>query len=81
MPDNYRWHDLAKNPADLPDLGERVLVTIGESMVGEAYMKNDHKWYRYCDLGPVDQYMHAKVEAWRKMPEPFKPNKGGTKQE
>lgn len=80
MPDNYRWHDLAKNPADLPDLGERVLVTVGESMVGEAYLKNDHKWYRYCDLGPVDQYMHAKVSAWRKMPEPYK-RKGGTKQE
>lgn len=64
------WHMVGGENQELPEPGERVLICIGNSLVGEGYIKTDGLWYRYCDLGPVDQYMNAKVTAWMEMPKP-----------
>ena len=69
------WHDLRKDPDDLPDFGERVIICIGNGMVGEGYLKKKGEWWRYCDLGPVDQYMRDSVTAWAHFPEPLTKNK------
>ena len=63
-----KWHILAENPNDTPDPGERVIICVGEAFVGEGYLKNDKKWYRYCDFGPVDSYMSESVTAWTRFP-------------
>lgn len=49
-----------------------MIICIGWSYVGEGYVKADKKWYRYCDLGPVEKYMREKVVAWREMDSPPK---------
>ena len=66
------WHLLEKKPKDLPEPGERVLICIGYALVGEGWLNCDGKWHRYCDLGPVDEYMHDKVVAWKEMDKPPK---------
>ena len=72
-----KWHFLESSPEDLPDPGERVIICIGYELVGEGYMNNRREWIRYCDLGPVDRYMHDKVVAWKPMERP--PKKPGKK--
>ena len=69
------WHRLEIDPNDLPEIGERVIIDVGHMFVGEGYLKVDGKWYRYDDLGALDEWMSVPVVAWRKMPEPSaKPN-------
>ena len=65
------WHDITKNKKDLPDFGERVIICMGYIFVGEGYMKEDGKWYRYCDLDPVEKFMSCKVTGWMPMPKPM----------
>ena len=62
------WHILSDNPKDLPEPGERVIICVGSSYVGEGYLKNDKQWYRYCDFAPVDSYMSETVTAWTRFP-------------
>ena len=68
--DKYRWHDLRKNPDDLPEADENseseyVLVMIGTpewNSLGQAYYKHDKRmWSTY----------EQNVFAWRYI-EPFK---------
>lgn len=66
-----QWHDITKRKNDLPDFGERVNICVGYAFVGEGYLKDDGKWYRYCDFGPVDEWMTGKVVGWMKMPRPM----------
>ena len=65
------WHDLTWHKNDLPEPGERVIICLGYAFTGEGYLKDDGKWYRYCDFGPVDEFMTAKVVGWKKMPRPM----------
>ena len=62
------WHILSENPKDLPEPGESVIICIGAGFIGEGYIKQDGKWYRYCDFGPVDSYMSESVTAWTHFP-------------
>ena len=62
------WHDLISNPDDTPELGERVIICVGYHFVGEGYLKQDGKWYRYCDFEPLEQYMSQPVTGWMPMP-------------
>lgn len=58
--DKYRWHDLRKNPDDLPEEGHEVLI-----LVNNACFLSRRSDYNYWScLGRV------KVKAWREI-EPF----------
>lgn len=74
-----KWHFLESSPDDLPTPGERVIMCIGYALVGEGYLNQQKEWIRYCDLGPVDKYMHDKVVAWKPMERP--PKKPGKKKQ
>ena len=63
-----QWHDITKNKKDLPDYGERVIICMGYAFVGEGYLKDDGSWWRYCDFGPVEDFMSCKVTGWMPMP-------------
>ena len=65
------YHDLTRNKNDLPAPGERVIICLGYAFTGEGYLKDDGKWYRYCDLDPVEKFMSVKVVGWKKMPRPM----------
>lgn len=68
-----KWHCIAENPDDLPRPGERVIICVGESFVGEGYLKfhdGELKWHRYCDFEPIEDYMSCDVTAWAHMPKP-----------
>jgi|GEM_PF-4688764 len=69
MPETV-WHYLTLNPNDLPMTGERVIICVGWAYVGEGWLGKENKWYRFCDLDPVEKFMNAKVVAWREMDEP-----------
>lgn len=62
------WHILSENPKDLPEPGERVIICVGAGFIGEGQIKQDCKWYRYCDFGPIDSYMSESVTAWIRFP-------------
>lgn len=72
-----KWHDIEKNPHDVPIPGERVIICISGGFVGEGYLKDDGCWYRYCDFEPIENHMSGKVEAWMEMPKPFRRGKAG----
>ena len=72
MPRKRSWNKLTLHPDILPDPGERVIICVGDALVGEGYLQQDGKWYRYCDFGPIETYMSEPVTAWMKMPEPTK---------
>ena len=75
MKSTIEWHFIADDPKKLPEPGERVLICIGESFVGEGYLKFDKgelKWHRYCDFEPIENYMSQDVTAWARMPKPTK---------
>lgn len=69
-----KWRRMPKN-TEKPEFGERVLICIGEAFVGEGHLKSDGKWYRFDDVAPIEEYMGAKVTAWKPMPRP--PKKSG----
>ena len=70
MPRKRSWNNLTIHPDMLPSPGERVIICVGGSYVGEGYLKQDGKWYRYCDFAPVEAYMSDPVTAWMDFPEP-----------
>lgn len=56
---------------DLPDFGERVIVTDGV-FVGEAWLNKSKKWIRY-DRHDVEWFFESKITHW--MPMPVAPKK------
>ena len=70
--DKYRWHDLRKNPDDLPEAdeygcSEYVLIMIGTPE------RDNHEWayYNYNTKGWSTPFYEQNVFAWRYI-EPFK---------
>lgn len=69
--DKYRWHDLRKNPEDLPPIGYRILFCTNDCSYwtglydGTDYRNDDHEGY-------VTQFIYSPSEviAWREI-EPF----------
>ena len=63
---------------ELPDLGERVIVTDGV-FVGEAYLNSKRKWIRYNGTaigdGDVEQLLGIEITHWLPMPVPPKKEK------
>lgn len=57
--DKYAWHDLRKNPDDLPKDGQRIIVTDGKN-----YFSGKECGYTCCEVGS------RLVIAWREI-EPF----------
>ena len=66
------WHNIVKNPSDLPAPGKRVNICVGYTFVGEGYLKDDGLWYRFCDIGPVEKFMSCPVVGWMPLPAPMK---------
>lgn len=73
------WHILAKNPNDIPEPGEHVIICVGDLYVGEGYMKLNGEWWRYCDFGPIETWMSRSVTAWMRFPSPPKIGNAGKK--
>ena len=48
LADKYRWHDLRKNPEDLPECGKDVLCYIKSNIIGFF------NGYLVCDLCGID---------------------------
>lgn len=71
--EKYRWHDLRKNPEDLPNKCEMYIVYIEhptkEKEVGVGYYKNMHGYGGWIALIPND----GNVIAWKEI-EPFEEN-------
>lgn len=67
--EKHRWHDLKKDPDDLPNKCGTYIVYIGypEEEVGMAYYENMY-WYRRGRSRRVPNY--GNVIAWREI-EPF----------
>lgn len=67
------YHYLDDDPDDLPELGERVIICVGDAFYGEGFLKPDgegaSKWYRYCDFAPLENYMSESVTAWAYFPQ------------
>lgn len=68
--EKYRWHDLRKDPKDLPNKCEMYIVCIEhptkEKEVGVGYYKNMHGYEGWIALVPKD----GNLIAWREI-EPF----------
>ncbi|MCR5319095.1 MAG: hypothetical protein K6E22_12785 [Treponema sp.] len=41
----FRWHDLRKNPDDLPEISKRVLCSFSELSFILYYNKSEDSWY------------------------------------
>lgn len=69
----YKWHDLRKDPKDLPDKSGMYLVCIEypteEKEVGVGYYKNMYGYEGWIALIPND----GEVIAWKEI-EPFEEN-------
>ena len=73
--DKYRWHDLRKNPDDLPEADEYGCSEYVLVMIGTPEWDN-HEWayYNYNTKGWSTPFYEQNVFAWRYI-EPFKENK------
>lgn len=68
------WYDLRGKhvrPENLPEPGQHVQICVSGGFVGEGYLKEDGKWYRYCDFGPVEDWMSGKVIGWQPLARPM----------
>lgn len=55
----------------LPNPGERVIMCIGGTFVGEGWLRENGKdWIRYDELLPVDEIFHSPVTHWMPLPTP-----------
>ena len=59
----------------LPALGERVLLCVGGTFVGEGWWRENQTWMRYDDLLPIEEIFHKPVTHW--MPHPAPPGGDG----
>ena len=62
------YHYTEDDPNDLPEPGERVIICVNNCFYGEGYLKEDKKWYRYCDFAPLENYIRGGVTAWAYFP-------------
>lgn len=61
------WHSVEES--EKPELGERVLIVVGDFFVCEGFMKANGKWYRYDDIYiDVETMFSEKVTEWANMP-------------
>ena len=70
--DKYKWHDLRKNPDDLPEADEYGCSEYVLIMIGTPEWDN-HEWayYNYNTKGWSTPFYEQNVFAWRYI-EPFK---------
>ena len=70
--EKYRWHDLRKNPDDLPEADEYGCSEYVLIMIGTPEWDN-HEWayYNYNTKGWSTPFYEQNVFAWRYV-EPFK---------
>ena len=70
--DKYRWHDLRKNPDDLPEADEYGCSEYVLIIIGTPEWDN-HEWayYNYNTKGWSTPFYEQNVFAWRYI-EPFK---------
>ena len=70
--DKYRWHDLRKNPDNLPEADEYGCSEYVLIMIGTPEWDN-HEWayYNYNTKGWSTPFYEQNVFAWRYV-EPFK---------
>ncbi len=62
--EKYRWHDLRKNPEDLPEDGMNIIVW-NDSEAGKFYISASPYWVRKCA-----KHSGYNIVAW-KLIEPF----------
>lgn len=69
-----KWHDIRKNPDDLPDTDREVICTIdGEVWMICRYAAEYKVWEVLFDFsGDYWVIVKGTVEAWREKPEPYK---------
>lgn len=63
----YRWHDLRKNPADLPEDNKDVLVTIKGGCVNRTW--HDSCGWRNATAKKARYYSNDRVIAWKEIEE------------
>lgn len=63
----YRWHDLMKNPADLPEDGKHVLVYIKGGCVNRTW--HDSCGWRNIMAKKARYYSNDRVIAWKEIEE------------
>lgn len=63
----YRWHDLRKNPADLPEDNKDVLVTIKGGCVNRTW--HDSCGWRNATAKKARHYSDKSVLAWKEIEE------------
>ena len=61
----YRWHDLRKNPADLPEDNKDVLVTIKGGCVNRTW--HDSCGWRNATAKKARYYSNDRVIAWKEI--------------
>lgn len=72
----YRWHDLRKNPDDLPEYFRRVLIIMQDPVDGEIYepVIAHYGMNSIFGNGPINTWAYStygrKVIAWKEI-EPF----------
>jgi hypothetical protein len=65
--EKYRWHDLRKNPADLPEDNKDVLVTIKGGCVNRTW--HDSCGWRNATAKKARYYSDKSVLAWKEIEE------------
>lgn len=63
----YRWHDLRKNPADLPEDNKDVLVTIKGGCVNRTW--HDSCGWRNATAKKARYYSNDRVIVWKEIKE------------
>lgn len=62
----YRWHDLRKNPDDLPEDNKQVLVSIKDGCIHRTW-HDSHGWRNRNSK--IRYYSYKSVLAWREIEE------------
>lgn len=65
--EKYRWHDLRKNPDDLPEDSKDVLVTVKGGCVNRTW--HDSCGWRNATAKRASYYSDKSVLAWREIEE------------
>lgn len=65
--EKYRWHDLRKNPDDLPEDSKDVLVTVKGGCVNRTW--HDSCGWRNATAKRVSYYSDKSVLAWKEIEE------------
>lgn len=69
--EKYRWHDLRKDPDDLPPYGKSVFVAVKNGMINRTW-HDEHGW-RNATSKRSTYYQNKSVMAWKYI-EPFEEN-------